>query len=106
MSLDAAFGSTEPTSFLGGSIPIPRGAAALARLSGAAVLPATSRWSERGYGIEMEVHPPLPEPDLPREDRDAWERAMTEGAVRWFEDFLRLHPDTVRLKELGRYTRD
>lgn len=106
MALDSNFGATEPMSFLGGTLPTPRGAAALARITGAPVLPTTSRWSRRGARLEVEFHPALPEPDIDRRDRDGWERAMMESALRFFEDWLRAHPETVRLKELRRYVRD
>ncbi|MGH0032078.1 MAG: hypothetical protein ACQGVC_19990 [Myxococcota bacterium] len=106
MSLDAAFGKTEPMSFLGGMLPTPRGAAALARISGAPMVPVTSRWSDRGGRMQVKLHDPLPEPDVDRGDRDAWERAMMESALHWFADFLRANPELVRLKELKRYVRD
>jgi lauroyl/myristoyl acyltransferase len=106
LALDAAFGRTEPMSFLGGTLSTPRGAAALARLSGAPVLPITGHWTDRGAGIRVTLHPPLPEPDLPRGDRDVWERALMESALHWFADHLQAHPERTRLKELRRYTRD
>jgi lauroyl/myristoyl acyltransferase len=103
MMLDAFLGNRRPLPFLGGTLQVPRGVAALARVSGARVVPVTSRWSEPGAKIQVTFHEPLPLPEIDRKDRDAWEQALMQTALDWFAAHLRAHPEVVRLKELRRY---
>lgn len=103
LSLDAFFGARRPMPFLGGSLEVPRGLAALARVLGAQVVPVTSRWSEPFARILVTVHDPLPLPSIDAADRDAWEQALMQITLDWYGEHLRAHPEVVRLKELRRY---
>ena len=102
-SPDAFFGKRMPMSFLGGTLMVPRGVAALARVGGARVVPVTSRWSDPLARIHVTFHEPLPLPAIDPADRDAWELALMQSVLDFFGAHLRAHPEVVRLKELRRY---
>ena len=77
--------------FLGGQLTAAAGPALLARLAGARLVPVTARWLGASPRIEVTVHPPLPVP--PEAD---FEAVLTASAVRFFEEYLRAHPEEVR----------
>ena len=84
--------------FLGGRLRLGKGAASLARMSGARVVPVTSCWAEGSASrVEVVFHPPLPEPDVPRKARAEYEHAVLSQAAGWFERYLREHPERLRV---------
>jgi lauroyl/myristoyl acyltransferase len=73
--------STIDVSLFGRRARLARGAFALARLTGAPVIPMAPRW--RGTRIEVVVGEPIPAAD---------ETAMADAAAAWLERFLRDSP--------------
>lgn len=96
--MDGPFGAhSAPIDCLGRSIVLRRGAFALARLTGAPVLPAVARWTTNG-----EIEPAigavltastaaLPTRVPPRQTYD--ERELTKEAAAWLERYLIAHPE-------------
>jgi KDO2-lipid IV(A) lauroyltransferase len=85
--------STTEVSVLGRRVGFHHGLAALARHSGAPVLPVVARW--RGGSIEVHLHEPLAPSAT---DRDG----VLHAAARWLDGYLRsapeeLRPDRIRL---------
>ncbi len=71
---------------LGRSVPLARGAFALARMTGAPIVPVAPAW--RGRRVEFEMGDPISSPS---------EQEMASATARWLEGFVRRHPE-----ELGR----
>ncbi len=67
---------------LGHPISLPSGAFAMARLSGAVLVPVAARW--RGPGVEIVAGDPIP---------PAAEATMASALVSWLERYLREHPE-------------
>ena len=85
--------------FLGARLRVGKGAASLARMSGARVVPVTTSWVAGATGrVEVSFHAPLPEPDVPRKARADYESAILAGAAAWFENYLREHPERLRVR--------
>ena len=91
------------TPFLGGALRLRRGPAALARMTGAERLPVTACWSEDGAHIQIRFHPPLPAPETPPEQIEAHEQEILSGIAGWFESYLRMRPECLRLRSLRAY---
>jgi lauroyl/myristoyl acyltransferase len=92
--------------FLGRKTRLGRGAAALARLSGAPILPITCSWARRGALLDYTFHEPLPRPCVPKKDRTAFEDALLAATAHWFESYVRAHPEQLRLKWVRHYLAD
>jgi lauroyl/myristoyl acyltransferase len=82
--------------FFGRSVPVPSGAGALAVRARARLVPATSRWVGFSPRIELTLHDPIPEPERGSLAPDAWEKEVVNGAVRWFEGYVRGHAEDLR----------
>jgi hypothetical protein len=92
--------ATPPLGCLGRRIHFRRGAFALARITGAPMVPVTARWEPRGQSIRLEAHAPLPTPAPPPEDGPSFEAALAESAARWLERDLRASPEQLWLGSL------
>lgn len=100
LALDGTRGARQPVRFLGQDISVGRGAATLARLTGARFVPVTTRWIGNSARIEVCFHPPIPTPVIDRSDAARFEAALLESATLWFESYLRSHPETLRIEPL------
>jgi lauroyl/myristoyl acyltransferase len=89
--------------FLGRRTRVGRGAGALARLSGASILPVTCSWARSGARIDVAIHEPLPRPRVPTKERTAFEDTLLAATARWFENYVRAHPEQLRLRWLRHY---
>lgn len=94
-------GSPIDLPFFGRRIRVGRGAAALARLTGAPVVPVVKLWAADG-SVEVRCFQPLERPQVDARDVDAFDLALMTQAVRWFEDFIRSAPGQFRLKNIVR----
>lgn len=105
MALDGNHAAVHTAPFLGHCVEVGRGAASLARMCGARLVPITARWLGRSAAWATRLHPPLPEPQVEREQAARFESELLGAAVRWFETFVRRNPEVVQLRRLTR-TRD
>jgi Bacterial lipid A biosynthesis acyltransferase len=87
--------------FLGRRLYLRRGLAALARLSGAPVIPVSQRWDALGRSITVTFHDPLPPPACPARPRVAFEQAVLAEAARWVERYVRAFPEELCLDLLA-----
>lgn len=76
--------------FRGRSLRINRGAVALARITGAPLIPVVARW--RGTRVEIVTGPPL---RCEADGSSDAERAMATSIVRWLETYLVESPGEV-----------
>ncbi|MCB9733199.1 MAG: hypothetical protein H6745_11365 [Deltaproteobacteria bacterium] len=83
-----------PIPFLGRALPLGTGAAALARLTGAALVPVTARFAAGGRRLRFRSHPPVARPP------GADDRAFTAALAAFFERWARAHPDALVLEEV------
>jgi lauroyl/myristoyl acyltransferase len=102
LALDTASARDDRLPFLSGSLPIPMGSGWLAARTGARLVPTTSRWIGLSPRVEVTLHPPIPEPPRGAASPAAWEREVVASAVRWYEEFLRTHPETLGLPQIRR----
>jgi SAM-dependent methyltransferase len=100
LQLDWLREDRESVSFLGRRVGAGRGAVSLARLTGARLLPVTSRFVGGGGKIEVVIHEPIPDDDLDRANGGAFDRAMLARAARWFEARAIEEPGVLRPKRL------
>lgn len=95
--MDGPFGSdTAPVACLGRSIVLRRGVFALARLTGAEMLPAVARWNKAGEIEPFIDHALLTPAELQRAHASGpneHEQQLTTSAARWLEDYLLAHPE-------------
>lgn len=96
LTLDGPGPSSSRVPFLGRSLPIPGGAAYLARRTGARVVPATSRWVGLSPRIEVVLHEPLPLPARGAMAPDEWEHEAVSVAAQWFADHVSRHSEDLR----------
>ena len=93
-----------PLDLFGQTAHLPRGPAVLARVCGARVLPAVCQF--RGLRVQVQIHPPIrasaerTRPD-PRAEHGEGRRYGADRDTmieigRWFEAYLRSHPDQLR----------
>lgn len=93
MALDVTAGATLPARCLGRSLPLARGPFALARLTGARVVPIVARW--RRGGVEVALGGPLAaDPALASTDREG---ALAAAAAGWLERYLTAFPAELGL---------
>jgi len=100
--LDWRAGHGRAVTLLGRPIHVARGAASLARIAGARLVPVTRAFRGTSSGIDVAFHEPLPEPAVPRSDAAAFEQALLEDVVAWFDAELRRQPGTLRNDRLRR----
>ena len=99
LSMDAADRDARGGMLFGRSVPISRGPAVLAWMSGAPLVPMTARWLGSSGRIEVRVHDPFPKPAAGT-TREVFEDAVMAESARWLEAHLRLHPWELRLDRL------
>jgi lauroyl/myristoyl acyltransferase len=100
MALDFPLGALARQPFLGGTLAVARGAAAVARIAGARLVPVTRRWIGRSSRIEVTFHAPIPEPAAPRAEAERFEAELLAAALRFFEERLRADPGSLRIAQL------
>lgn len=105
MALDGRRGSRHPVPFLGRTVEIGRGAAALVRVTGAELLPLTGRWIGNSGTLETRIHPPLPKPAVDRKEAVRFDSELLATAAHFFEDVARDSPGNVRLKRFRKARR-
>ena len=87
--------------FFGHKIQVARGPAVLARMTGAPLIPVTVTWSE-GWGMEFRVHEPIARPQTIPANSGEFDLAMTNSAMRFFDQFIRSSPEQLRLDRVAR----
>jgi hypothetical protein len=97
MAVDGPLGASHSARYLDQPIQIGRGAASLARITGARLMPVTARWVGHSGRWEIRFHPALPEPQVDRKQADLFEAKLLDATVGWFDDFTRRNPGLVRL---------
>jgi len=85
---------------LGRAVPVPRGIAALADMSGAPLIPVTVRWTESGREIEVEVQEPIDATKGEGESDADYERRVLEAAARRLECYLEELPHELNRMRL------
>lgn len=100
LAVDGGAVSTRPVVVLGRPTVFASGAAKLARMTGATVIPIITHWGSRGAVIDVVVDDPLPSPRLSRGAERAFENALLAEAAKRWEVHIRaaaeeLHPQTV-----------
>jgi len=90
----------EEAHILGRSVRVGRGAVVLARITGARLVPVTRRFlGSTGY-VEVTLHAPIADADLDPAAGPAFEHALLERAVAWFEASIRSDPGSLRLEQM------
>lgn len=89
--------------FLGRALPLGTGAAALARLTGAALVPVTARFTPTGAGLRFRSHPPIARAADAHDS--AGDHATTAALAAFFDAWTRAHPDTLVLEEVEQLLR-
>jgi len=87
--------------FLGRQFAVGRGTAALARLSGAPVIPCTMHWERTGWAMAIRIFEPLAVPSLPADDAEEYERAVLASLARRFEAHGRRYPGQFKVDQLA-----
>ena len=90
---------TDPVACLGRLVRFRRGAFALARITGAPVVPVTARF-EKGRRVRVLAHAALVRPAAPAADAFAFEGELARAAATWLEGYLRASPDQLWLGSL------
>ncbi len=101
VALDVVPGPGLRVPCLGRTIELARGPFAMARLTGAPLVPLAARW--RGGEVEIETGGPLPAPPMPTPE--AWESALAAAAGRWLDLYLQESPAEVGLSLLRTFLR-
>jgi lauroyl/myristoyl acyltransferase len=99
LQIDVRRGPLAP--FLGRRAAVARGAAWLARQTGARLVPHTARFVGP-WQVAWMCHEPRPEPDVPRDPAAPFEAAVLTDAVAFFENWVRAHPELLRVPTLRR----
>jgi lauroyl/myristoyl acyltransferase len=100
LSVDTPAQQAPRLPFFTGSLPLATGAAWLAARAQARLVPATSRWTGLGAGVEVIFHDPVALPERGERAFEAWEREVLASAARWYEDHLRRHPEELSLAQV------
>ena len=87
--------------FFGHRIQVARGPAVLARLTGVPLIPITVTWGE-GWSIDFRVHETIARPENVPSNSGEFDLALTHGAIRFFDAFIRNSPEQLRLNKLAR----
>lgn len=99
VAIDGSMGKRDiDLPFLGRRFAVSRGAAGLARLTGAPVIPCTMQWEPKGWDMAVRVFRPLPRPST--DDQDAFERELLVSAGQCFEAYAREHPNQFKIDQL------
>ncbi len=105
LAMDGAHGGRHPVPFLGGTLDLGRGVAALVRRSGAELVPLTARWIGHSSRFESRLHDPLPKPAADPADALRFDEELLATTARWFEAQLRADPANVRMDRLRKQLR-
>jgi lauroyl/myristoyl acyltransferase len=89
--------------FLGRNTYFAPGFALAARVSGAAVIPVSSRWAQGRKCINIHFHDSLPQPDCSPESADIFDRSLVKEAAQWLEAGLRSMPGQIQVKQMRYY---
>ncbi|MBS0203228.1 MAG: hypothetical protein JSS49_10045 [Planctomycetes bacterium] len=101
-AIDAGHGEVlMDTVFFGHQIQVARGAAVLARLTKAPLIPLTLTWGE-GWTIDVRIHEPITLPQSTPLNGPEIDVALTHAAVRFFDNYLRNAPEQLRLDRIAR----
>jgi lauroyl/myristoyl acyltransferase len=84
--------ATAEVPFFGGSLPVPRSIATMARHGRAVIIPITTAWALGGASIRVTVHPPL-ELDKHAADQHGAERELLGRLLATFEAAARAAPE-------------
>lgn len=87
--------------FLGRQFAVGRGAAALARLSGAPIIPCTMHWERTGWAMAIRIFEPLALPSVPPDDAEKYEHAILAALARRFEAHGRRYPGQFKIDQLA-----
>ncbi len=87
--------------FLGHQFAVGRGAAGLARLSGAPVIPCTMHWERTGWAMAIRIFEPLALPSVPADDAEEYEHAVLAALARRFEAHGRRYPGQFKIDQLA-----
>ncbi len=102
VAIDGSLGRRDATvPFLGRQFAVSRGAAWLARLSGAPVIPCNMQWEPGDWGMAIRVFGPLPRPSVPPEDEEAFEQAILDSVASHFEAYGRQRPGQFTIDQLA-----
>jgi lauroyl/myristoyl acyltransferase len=102
VAIDGSLGKRDVlVPFLGRQFAVSRGAAGLARLTGAPIIPCTMQWERGDWSMAIRVFDALPLPPSSREDPEAFERAIMRAAVRCFEGYSRRHPSQFKIDQIA-----
>jgi hypothetical protein len=88
--------------FLNRKIRVSRGIAALARATGAAVIPALATWGDGDWSIDLRIYDPLPLPPVATVAAAKWEREAMVRAVGFFDGIVRAFPGQCRIERVTR----
>jgi lauroyl/myristoyl acyltransferase len=88
--------------FLGRKVPVAKGLAVLARLTGARVIPVLATWGEKNWTIDFRIYDALPLPPLASMKTEDWDREVITIAVKHFEGVVRAFPGQCRLEQVTR----
>jgi hypothetical protein len=102
VALDVVPGAGLQVPCLGRTIELARGPFAMARLTGAPLVPLAARW--RGGEVEIETGGALATPCAAAPE--AWESALAAAAARWLERYLLGSPAEVGLSLLRTFLRN
>jgi len=94
--------STREVTCLGRHIVLRRGAFALARMTGARIVPVTCAWTRRSQ-IDVRIAPPINRPDQANHALADFEHEMAAGAARWLDGYLRAEPHEIWPSTLRNY---
>ncbi|HUO84637.1 MAG TPA: lysophospholipid acyltransferase family protein [Thermoanaerobaculia bacterium] len=78
--------------FLGRLVPVQHGAAFIARITGAPLVPALAVWNPRRRIVEIDCSPPVPFADLDPRDPQAFDEELTRRIAAHFEAKARERP--------------
>lgn len=90
---------TDQEILMGRRMPLRRGFAAAARITGAAVVPVFSSWEQNGR-IDLNVFPPFSTPDPCRVSKEAFEHGLMDQARLWLEERIRSAPAQIQIDQL------
>jgi lauroyl/myristoyl acyltransferase len=89
--------------FLGRSVPVTSGMAALARITGAPIIPVLTSWGEQDWTVDFRIFDAVATPQVGSRDRGDWELEAMTGVAQRFEQIVRATPGQLRIECMARY---
>ena len=89
--------------FLGRSVPMTNGMAALARLTGAPILPVLTTWGEQDWSVDFRIFDAVATPPVETMERGAWEQEVMKRVAQRFEQIVRATPGQFRIETMAGY---